>query len=113
MANVRWNGSLSENFAILNGVKQGAVLSAILFCVYIDDLIKELRRKRDGCWIKHNYVGIIVYADDIVLLSPSIDGLQNMINTCTQYAEKHNLTFSTHVIPKKSKTKCVAFLRKN
>ena len=41
-AKVRWNGTLSTAFSILNGVKQGAVLSAMLFCIYIDDLIKQL-----------------------------------------------------------------------
>ena len=44
-AKVRWNGNLSERFPILNGVKQGAVLSATLFCVYIDDLIKKTKTK--------------------------------------------------------------------
>jgi len=57
-------------------------------------------------------VGIIVYADDIVLLSPSADGLQYMLDTCSQYAESHKLAFSTHENPKKSKTKCLAFQRK-
>ena len=75
-ARVKWEATLSESFSITNGVKQGAVLSAILFCVYIDDLIKKLRKERTGCWIDGNFVGIIVYADDIVLLSPSFDGLQ-------------------------------------
>ena len=37
-ANVKWNGVTSSRFAIKNGVKQGAVLSSILFCVYIDEL---------------------------------------------------------------------------
>ena len=109
---VKWEGSVSDAFAIINGVKQGAVLSAVLFCIYIDDLLKEMRRNRDGCWINMEYVGIIVYADDIALLSPSIDGLQNMINTCSRYATKMNLTFSTNDDPRKSKTKCIAFQRK-
>ena len=110
-AKVRWKGSMSDSFSISNGVKQGAVLSAILFCIYIDGLIKEIRRKREGCWVNGAFLGIIVYADDIALLSPSIDGLQNMVSTCERYAESHNLTFSTHENPAKSKTKCVAFLR--
>ena len=46
-AKVKWKGTLSDAFAIVNGVKQGAVISAILFCVYIDDLIKMLRKKKD------------------------------------------------------------------
>ena len=111
-AKVKWKGTLSDAFSIINGVKQGAVISAILFCIYIDDLIKELRRKGDGCWINDSFVGVIIYADDIALLSPSLDGLQNMINTCAKYATKHNLTFSTHDDPKKSKTKCMVFQKK-
>ena len=110
-AKVKWNGELSDAFSISNGVKQGAVLSAVLFCIYIDDLIQELRKSREGCWVNGGYVGIIVYADDIALLSPSIDGLQNMIDKCEQYARLHNLTFSTHENPVKSKTKCMAFLK--
>ena len=108
-AKVKWNGSLSDAFSILNGVKQGAVLSAILFCIYIDGLIKEVRRNQDGCWVMDAFIGIIVYADDIALLSPSIDGLQKMIDTCSAYAKIHNLSFSTDKDPKKSKTKCIAF----
>ena len=111
-AEVKWEGSISDAFAILNGVKQGAVLSAILFCIYIDDLLKEMRRNGEGCWFNNEYVGIIVYADDISLLSPSMDGLQNMINTCSKYAERHNLTFSTNANPQRSKTKCIAFQKK-
>ena len=112
MATVRWESNLSHSFCITNGIKQGAVLSAILFCVYIDDLIKQLRRNRTGCWVNGDFVGVIVYADDIVLLSPTIDGLQEMVSTCQQYAKSHNLSFSTHDNPKKSKTKCMAFLKK-
>ena len=86
-ANVRWGTSSSTSFSITNGVKQGAVLSSVLFCVYIDDLIKTLRKKETGCWINNSFVGIIVFADDIVLLSPSIDGLQEMIDTCSDLLE--------------------------
>ena len=57
-AKVKWDGSLSKSFPMTNGVKQGAVLSAVLFCVYIDDLIKKLRKEGNGCWIKGEFVGI-------------------------------------------------------
>ena len=110
-ANVRWGKEVSKSFMITNGVKQGAVLSAILFCVYIDELITKLRRNKTGCWIDGNFVGIIVYADDIVLLSPTLGGLQEMIDICSDYAGKHNLSFSTNENPNKSKTKCIAFLK--
>ena len=102
---VKWENGLSDSFSTTNGVKQGAVLSATLFCVYIDDLISQLRRNRTECWVNGDYVGVIVYADDIVLLSP---GLQEMIHT----SSNHNPSPSTHGNPRKSKTKCMAFLKK-
>ena len=112
LANVRWNNDISEKFSITNGVKQGAVLSAILFCVYIDDLFKVLRRKRSGCWIDGDFLGMLGYADDIMLISPTIDGLQDMITTSADFMKAHNLAFSTNPDPRKCKTKCMAFTKK-
>ena len=36
---VRWNGSLSSKFDVTNSVKQGEVLSSLLFFVYLNDLL--------------------------------------------------------------------------
>ena len=36
---VKWNGEVSEQFRVANGVRQGAVSSAFLFSIYIDDLV--------------------------------------------------------------------------
>ena len=47
-----------------------------------------------------------------MLLSPTLDGLQRMINICELYANDHNLTFSTNENVNKCKTKCMAFLKK-
>ena len=55
-------------------------------------------------------MGFIVHAEDIVLLSPTLDGLRVMIHACSTYAKNHNLLFSTHDNPRKSK--CMAFLKK-
>ena len=111
-ANVRWNGKNSHQFQISNGVKQGAVLSAMLYCIYMNGLFEKLRENKTGCWINGDFVGILGYAGDNFLLSPTIDELQEMMNTCADYAFEHNLTFSTNENPKKSKTKCIAFLHK-
>ena len=111
-ANVRWNGDISKQFSISNGVKQGMVLSALLYCIYCSQLMVRLREKRTGCWINCDYLGILSYSDDNLLLSPSLDGLQDMLKTCEDYAREHNLTFSTHLSPRKSKTKCLSFLHK-
>ena len=111
-AMVRWNNILSKPFPLNNGVKQGAVMSPILYCIYTDCLLKLLRKKKTGCWVNGEYVGIVAYADDLLLLSPTLDGLQDMIKTCEIYGNDHNLTFSTNPIINKCKTKCLAFLKK-
>ena len=46
-ANVCWNGKRPRCFKMNNGVKQGAVLSAILYCIYMNDLYKKIKREKD------------------------------------------------------------------
>ena len=50
-ATVQWNNKVPQQFPLSNGVKQGAVLSAILYCVYMDDLYKILRTRTYGCLV--------------------------------------------------------------
>ena len=51
--NVLWNGVYSRKFPVVNGVKQGAIISPILFCVCLDTLLSELRKAGLGCHIGH------------------------------------------------------------
>ena len=51
---------------ISNGVKQGRVLSPILFTDYIDKLLTRLRESGVGCHIDCVFAGAFGYADDIV-----------------------------------------------
>ena len=111
-ANVRWNGMFSGVFTMRNGCKQGAVLSAIAYCVYVNGLFEELRRNRSGCWAGQTFLGLMGYSDDNFLLAPSREALQAMLTICEEYAASHGLRFSTDPDPKKSKTKCLAFLQK-
>ena len=111
-ARVKWNGEYSNWFTLCNGVRQGGVLSAILYCFYVNDLFELLRKKGHGCWIDGNFHGIFGYSDDNFLVAPSLYALQQMLITCEEFAEKHNLRFSTDPNPKKCKTKCLAFLFK-
>ena len=112
LANVRWNGEHSNNFTIKNGCGQGKVLAAIAYCMYCEELFKILQRRRSGCWVLGHFRGIFGYSDDNWLLAPSLSALQDMLNTCQEYAAAHNLKFSTDKDLKKCKTKCMAFLDK-
>ena len=59
--------------------------------------------------IQDIYLGIWVYADVIVLLAPTRNGLQEMTYICEKFAIQCKLKFSTNVNPSKSKTKCMTF----
>ena len=74
----------------------------------MNGLFEKLRVQKTGCWINGDFVGILGYADDNFLLSPTLDGLQEMLNTCADYAFEHNLTFTANDNPKK----CTVFLQK-
>jgi hypothetical protein len=56
---VAWNGIFSDRFVVKNGVKQGGILSPVLFCIYFDDLISELTKANIGCFIGNLFVGIL------------------------------------------------------
>ena len=112
-ANVRWNGEISSVFTMHNGVRQGAVLSALAYCFYCEDLFRLLEQNRSGCWVKGFYLGLLGYSDDNICLAPSLNALQDMLNTCQMYAASHNLKFSTDINPVKCKTKTMAFLKRN
>ena len=73
-AYVKWDYSYSFVFSVCSGVRQGAVLSPLLFAVYIDD-IGKLCDPRNGCFV-------ILYADDIILISYSVTMLQNLLFEC-------------------------------
>ena len=108
---MRWNSKKSQSFLIKNGVRQGAILSPSLFCVYLDSLFADLRNSGLGCSISNTYFGAFGYADDVILLAPTRESLQLMLAICEDYAEKHSMQFSTDVDPAKSKTKCMKFSR--
>ena len=112
LCRVKWSGKYSDLFAVSNGVRQGAVSSAILFAVYIDELLQILKASRLGCHIDTVFLGAFIFADDIFLLSASRAGLQSLVNICDRFASEHNLKFGTHSDPAKSKTKCIVFSKK-
>lgn len=104
---VQWCGVTTDYFLAINGVKQGGVLSPVLFCVYIDGLLTALTNAGVGCFIGDNFVGALAYADDIVLLAPSASALRKMLVICDQYANEYSISFNA------SKSKCLVLLPGN
>ena len=77
---VRWGSSVSSKFAVSNGVRQGGILSPFLFNIYMDDLSVNLKECPTGCIAGGTIVNHLMYADDIVLLSPSATGLSLLLH---------------------------------
>ena len=79
-AEVKWNNARSQSFRVISGTKQGGVISPHFYGVYVNDLIKILRRAGLGCHLIHLFVACIMYADDIALLAPLRSVMQSMID---------------------------------
>jgi hypothetical protein len=90
-------------FTISNGVRQGGVLSPLLFNLYVDDLSKILNNCYIGCTVNDVLINHLIYADDLVLLAPSAQALQLLVNQCELFAGCHDILYNT----KKSVCMCI------
>eukprot|EP00745_Piridium_sociabile_P010012 TRINITY_DN16984_c0_g1_i1.p1 TRINITY_DN16984_c0_g1~~TRINITY_DN16984_c0_g1_i1.p1 ORF type:complete len:102 (-),score=2.31 TRINITY_DN16984_c0_g1_i1:37-342(-) len=82
-ARVRVGGDLSDAFMCPLGLKQGEVCSPVLFSLFINELATEIIQKgKHGIQLIPDFLEILIlmFADDIILLSDSITGLQNQLH---------------------------------
>ena len=93
---VKWNTNYSSPFTVTNGVRQGGVLSPYSSAVYLDELSIQLESARVGCTVGNMVVNHLMFADDICVFSPSICGLQCLLNICGDYAAEHEITFNSN-----------------
>lgn len=100
-----WDGkTYSKPFKSLTGVKQGCLLSALLFALFINDIATHIP---GGVRIAGIVINVLLYADDLLLLSESAETLQLMVNRLTDYCVKWGLVINT------DKTKVMVFSRSN
>jgi len=98
-----------EKLFINQGVRQGCNLSPAVFDVYIDDLLRNWKRKADaGIMLKRNlYLNTLLFADDQVIIQDFEDKLQKSVYILNQISKDYNLKIST------DKTKIMAFKGKH
>lgn len=106
---VRWSDIVSDFFLVSNGVRQGGVLSPYLFNVYTDELSKKLNDLNVGCMYNNKLVNHLMYADDMLLMTPSANALQSLLSVCEIYAKdcfiKFNLKKTVYLCIKPKKCK--------
>ena len=98
-----WDGCYSDTFTTANGVRQGGVLSPILFTVYIDVLLSQLQSSGLGCWVGHEFFGALCSADDLSLLAPTLFCLKRMLAICENFGKEFGIIFNA------TKTMCMLF----
>ena len=86
-------------------LKQGCVLSPLLFNLYMSDFTDIFDSTCDPVTLKDSNLSCLMFADDVVLMSESSQGLQHCLNRLASYCNKWNLTINT------SKTKIIVFNR--
>lgn len=100
---VKWNGKLSNFINIEKGTRQGGLTSPFLFNLFYQDLVHGLTEVPGGLRIDGNSYCVLVYADDILLMSTTATGLQKLIDYSNDYIREHGLSFNP------SKTMCTTF----
>lgn len=78
--NVKWAGEVSDAGGLECGVRQGGLSSPLLFNLYINALVEELSSMRVGCYVDGVCCNNFSYADDMVLLAPSIGALRKFVS---------------------------------
>ena len=84
-------------------VQQGNPLSPLLFNLYINDLFKNITSKNPISLDNTNHFNALMYADDLIILSTSKEGLQSNLNALNDYCKKWKLDINY------VKTKCLTF----
>ncbi|CAF1136071.1 unnamed protein product, partial [Brachionus calyciflorus] len=84
----------SNIFETKTGVKQGGAASPRLFSVYIEGLIERVEKLKVGIFIGGVKVDIIVYADDVLLISTSLSGLQKQLDVVHKYGIDNEIKYN-------------------
>ena len=103
---IQINNLRSDWFATLQGVRQGDNLSPTLFGIYVNDLAIELKNMNLGVKLGDIHICILLYADDIVLVSENEENLQCMLNHVQNWCYKWQMKVNIE------KTKIVHFRNK-
>ena len=100
---IKLNNEITPAIKTVMGVRQGCVLSPLLFNIYMSDFPISLSQDI-GVNLTENYrLNCILWADDIILLSESEKGLNTLLEELKIYSDLNQLKINT------DKTKCMIF----
>ena len=103
VVHIKWNNILSDMIHIHKGTRQGGLSSPFLFNLLYQDMMEELSQMNCGISMGHMTFNACCYADDVILCSVTVTGLQSLIDTANTYITNHGLRFNP------SKSMCITF----
>ena len=62
--------------------------------IYIDELSEQLKMCNVGCSMNGHIINHIMYADDLVLISPSSAGLCQLLRECETFGMSHDVKYN-------------------
>lgn len=81
---------MTDWFSVTSGLKQGCVLSPVLFNIFINDLIDEVKALNVGINVDEELICMLLNADDIVLIAESEKDLQLLLDVLKSWCNKKN-----------------------
>ncbi|KAK3082441.1 hypothetical protein FSP39_009605 [Pinctada imbricata] len=87
---IKVDGKRTDFFKDNVGVKQGEVLSPLLFNIYINDVVDVLG-DIDSPVLNESVIDCLLYADDLVILSSTFGGLQRKFDNLAKYCDRWKL----------------------
>ena len=100
---IKIGNKMTETFSINQGVRQGCIISPLLFNIFLADLPAKLDHSRNELNPQSNIPSCILWADDIIIMSESEAGLNKMLKIIDGYCSENELKVNT------DKTKCMIF----
>ena len=100
---IKVHGGFTDPTQSLLSLKQGCVLSPLLLNLFIDDMKTIFNESCDSVQIHTNQINHLLYADDLILISSTAEGLQNCLNQLSDCCLKWDLSVNI------SKSKVIVF----
>ena len=92
---MQWGSSESVTYQCIKGIRQGGQLLPLLYNVHTDELNNPPSSENQACYVANCCVNNLSYADDMVMLAPTLSALQMLLDICSNFAEPHNIVYNT------------------